>query len=174
MDIHEIEERYFQLRPDVFRFIVSQTYDPELAEDVLQETIMEILRIFRKGVEIREGTFRSFLYTIAYTQVKNHRRKAARQPVTYFESDSFIEAKPHEKDQSSLIYKSVQVALSDPKIPERTREVLRLRLIEELSIKEIMRILDISRQTFYRDLRIGMKILQETLSEKGITPESLK
>lgn len=120
MDFSEIEQKYFQLRPELYRFVLSQILDRDVTEDTMQEIIMELIRVYRQGTIIREETFRGFLYTIAYSKIKQQKNKKMKEP------GSFLQA------------------------------------------------LEISRQTYYRDIRIGLDVLRRALEAKGLTPEDLE
>ena len=174
MDLKEIEEGYFAHRPDLFRFLFSQTYDQELSEDILQDTIMEILRMHSRDIPIKSDTFRSLLYTIAFSRLRQHRKKMYQKKEDHSRDVAELFSVRRETDESELIYKTVHSVLIDGDLPERSRLLLRFRLLQELSVAEICQILKISRQTYYRDIRVGIETLRQKLTAAGLRPENME
>jgi RNA polymerase sigma-70 factor (ECF subfamily) len=73
VDFHSLFERYSR---DVYRFALYLSGDPSLAEEIAQETFV---RVWVLPGEVREGTVKAYLLTIARNLYLAERKRAARQ-----------------------------------------------------------------------------------------------
>jgi RNA polymerase sigma-70 factor (ECF subfamily) len=73
VDFHGIFERH---APDVYRFTLYLSGDPSLAEEITQETFV---RAWVASTEIRGGTVKAYLLTIARNLFLAERKRLARQ-----------------------------------------------------------------------------------------------
>jgi RNA polymerase sigma-70 factor (ECF subfamily) len=73
VDFHSLFERY---SPDVYRFALYLSGDPSLAEEIAQETFV---RAWVMPGEVRGGTVKGYLLTIARNLYLAERQRAARQ-----------------------------------------------------------------------------------------------
>jgi RNA polymerase sigma-70 factor (ECF subfamily) len=118
-------ERY---REPVWRFFRRRTADAGRAEELAQDTFVALLDGARR-YEGR-GTFRSYLFGVAYNVLLADRRKAA------FRATMPIDAEPidpHSGDPDAGIWLRHALASLD----EDDREILMLREYEQLSYQEI-------------------------------------
>ncbi len=67
-----------ELHLPIYRFAVSRTGAPEDAEDIVSETFLEAWRALGK-FQWRGAPFKSWLFAIADSRVKNHARKKSRR-----------------------------------------------------------------------------------------------
>jgi RNA polymerase sigma-70 factor (ECF subfamily) len=72
VDFHNLFERYSQ---DVYRFALYLSGDPSLAEEIAQETFV---RVWVMPGEVRGGTVKAYLLTIARNLYLAERRRSAR------------------------------------------------------------------------------------------------
>jgi RNA polymerase sigma-70 factor (ECF subfamily) len=72
VDFHSLYERYSQ---DVYRFALYLSGDPSLAEEIAQETLV---RAWVMPGEVRGGTVKAYLLTIARNLYLAERRRAVR------------------------------------------------------------------------------------------------
>ena len=75
VDFHSLFERYSQ---DLYRFALYLSGDPSLAEEIAQETFV---RLWVMAGEIREGTVKAYLLTIARNLCLTEKKRAARQVI---------------------------------------------------------------------------------------------
>lgn len=167
---HLAETAKVRLHEYVFRL----TLDEDLTQDIVQETILEMLRIFKN---LRHGEkFWGWLHGIAFNKVRRHygkqwRRKAlttqeaGRNPTAHMANDTLTEVVTDELRQ--IVVQSVQ------QLPPRHRAVLTLRCYDHLSYAEIARLIGCSeigaRAMFYR----AKKTLARLLSNHGLGKGSL-
>ena len=118
-------ERY---RDPIWRFFRRRTPDAARAEELAQDTFVAVLD-GAKRYDAR-GTFRSYLFGIAYRVLMADRRKAAFRATTPMETEP---ADPNAADPDAAIW--VRHALET--LDEDDREILMLREYEQLSYQEI-------------------------------------
>ncbi|UKA70769.1 sigma-70 family RNA polymerase sigma factor [Arthrobacter sp. FW306-06-A] len=77
LDDNVVEAIYREHGNALRRFVLSATHDPQLAEDVVQETV---LRVWQHAPDVN-GSFRSYLYRTARNiMIDNYRRSQRRPP----------------------------------------------------------------------------------------------
>src|SRR6476659_9270527 len=72
VDFHSLFERYSR---DVYRFALYLSGDPSLAEEIAQETFV---RAWAMPGEVRGGTVKAYLLTIARNLYRAERKRSAR------------------------------------------------------------------------------------------------
>lgn len=175
MDLKGIEKEYFRLRPELYRFIQSKTRSHEVTEDILQDTIMEIIQAYQQSIAIRSDSFKAFLYKIATNKLIDDTRKFYRKlevSVEELETD-WEKGSFDKKDYSEIIFKIVNNILIREDVDSRIREVLRLRLIEGFKMDEISELLSFTRQTIHSDFKKGMELLRKEFEACNLTPEDI-
>jgi RNA polymerase sigma-70 factor (ECF subfamily) len=138
------------------------------AEDLVQETF---LRLFRYRRRYRPAAaFRTFLYRIAGQVRVDHLRKVKRREDVYrtwVERQAPAgEALPHDKDDPRT--SAAVAALA--RLPEPLRQVLVLRLYQDLAYKEIADVLDIPVGTVKSRIFNGLKTIREVLDARSERP----
>src|SRR3954449_11999542 len=73
---HDFDRLYTELSGPLYSFLVYQTGDRSLSEDLLADTFERALRA-RRGFDRRRGTERNWLYAIALNLLRDHARRTA-------------------------------------------------------------------------------------------------
>jgi RNA polymerase sigma-70 factor (ECF subfamily) len=153
----------------VYRWIRRMVRDEDTARDLTQETL---LRGFRGLPEFRgEAAFGSWLRTIATNLVRSHARRLG--SVTLVPLDPELaspapapDARPIAEDDRRALARALA------QLPPRQREVVRLRVYEELPYAEIARRLggdeNAARVNFHHALKRLRRLLAEP-SSPGVT-----
>jgi RNA polymerase sigma-70 factor, ECF subfamily len=118
-------ERY---REPVWQFFRRRMRRPEVAEELAQDTFLAVLE--GAGRYEQRGTFRSYLFGIAYNVLLAEKRKAIYRATESLEADA-VDQEPFDPDPGIW----VRSALSG--LDEDIREILMLREYEQLSYQEI-------------------------------------
>ncbi len=116
-------------------FIRSLTGDADAARDILQETNVILLR---KAREFEPGTnFTAWAFRIARFEVMTWRRKLGRSRLTF--NDDLVDSLATTAERLDDGYESRVEALREclEKLPERQRDVVRLRYLEEWSVADL-------------------------------------
>jgi RNA polymerase sigma-70 factor (ECF subfamily) len=113
--------------PALRRYARALTHNADVADDLVQDTLVRALRSERLFVD---GDIRSWLYTILTNLNKNRRRSLARRP-------QFMPLFENNPDASGTEGESRDIARALATLVEERRAVLLLVMLEGLSYREI-------------------------------------
>lgn len=136
MKSEELNIAFIELKDAAFRYAVSLLHDHTEAEDAVQDLYE---RLWRRRLLIRSGGFRA----LVMTSIRNicldliRRRERLRQQTTATPAD-LIEDSRNDEDLMPAI-NHIMASL-----PEREREVMHLRDIEQMEFEEIAAIIGTS------------------------------
>lgn len=159
--LRNFEQEAMPLAPDLFRVAMYLKRNRDLAEDLVQETMMQALKSFHR---YEPGTnCKAWLTTIMYNTHYKQLRK---------QSNFKVVDDPEESIMQGLAFEpSVPQALTDEdvieavkKVPAIFREVILLCDVEDFSYKEISAMLGIPMGTVMSRLHRGRKILRGELA----------
>lgn len=143
-----MDEVYREYSRMVFRYLLSMTGDEDLAEELTQETFYQAVRMADRYDHSCKVT--SWLCAIAKNKLREYQRK---HPKT---EELEIYTAQTEGSESQILsgWEKVELMKAIHRLPERTREVVYLRLFSDLSFREIGEVLekseDWARVTYYR------------------------
>lgn len=165
----QIYEQYYKLMYQVAYSILQNFED---TEDVLQEAFIRIDKNISKISDPFCLKTKNFVVIITKRIALNMLRKKkgiqAEELLATLE-DVRIEASPERASENKTVQEIVKMAIRD--LPDRYRECLFLSLIDEYTPREIADMLETKEQTIYKRLKRGKKMLQNRLSEMGVTYE---
>lgn len=163
-DAGAFEELYGRHRLRLHRFLLRQLRDGALADEMFQD-------IWQKVIAARHGwrpdaTFGTWLYRIAHNRLADHWRAQQYRPPAPDDADARTERVPDpdtpERHLSEFEQRRrLQCALDD--LPPEQREVILLRLEQELTLEEIGEVTGVGRETVKSRLRYAMDKLRATL-----------
>ncbi|UCD49532.1 MAG: sigma-70 family RNA polymerase sigma factor [Phycisphaerales bacterium] len=161
-------------RVRLHEYVLRLTLNEDLTQDIVQETMLEMLRILRK---LRKAeTFWPWLYGIATNKTRNHYGKLWRRQTRNF-SETGYEPRPVADDDtlSEVVTEELKqiVAQSVSQLAPHHRAILTMRCYDHLSYAEIAKLMGCSeigaRASFYR----AKKFLARRLSAYGLRKGSL-
>lgn len=165
----QIYEQYYKLMYQVSYSILQNFED---TEDVLQEAFIRIDKNISKISDPFCLKTKNFVVIITKRLALNMLRKKkgmqAEELLATLE-DVRIESSPERANENKTVHEIVKMAIRD--LPDRYRDCLFLSLIDEYTPKEIADMLEIKEQTIYKRLKRGKKMLQNRLTEMGVTYE---
>ena len=164
--------KYKQL---IYSFIYSKIKDRNIADDVFQDTFIKVIQTLKKGKYNEEGRFVSWVMRIAHNLIIDHFRRQQRMPMydTYdHEQDVFYRLSEPSKNIEDMIIdiqiKSDITALM-LELPENQYEVLKIRLFQDMSFKEIAERTNVSINTSLGRMRYGLINLRKLIDERNLT-----
>ena len=141
----ELVNRY---RDRLMNFVFQYFGDMDLAEDIVQDTM---LKLYQKKHYYKEiAKFSTWIYTIAknlaYTELRRKKRRKVTllSQMTRDEKNYDLPSNQPEigqEIQNEFVHNLIQAAIQD--LPDHFRTIIILRDIEELSYEEISSILDV-------------------------------
>ena len=159
-----------QYQHRLYRYLLYLTRDPQLAQDLFQETWIRVLE--RGSQYSARWKFETWLLSIARNLTIDYIRR--KQPVNFSEFESDDEEAPRfdvADERAEQAFQQIQQQEQDDrlglllqKLPALYREVLTLRFHEDMQLEEIARVLDTPLSTVKSRLRRGLDMLQKKLA----------
>ena len=158
----------------VYGFIFSKVNDPDLADDIFQDTFIKVVKSLRLEKYKDEGRFLSWVIRIAHNLIMDHYRKINRLPkhesrIENFDVlDRLIEQSTSIED--SMIETQIHADLSIliEELPDNQKEVLLMRLFKDMSFKEIADHTDVSINTALGRMRYAVINLRKMIEERNL------
>jgi RNA polymerase sigma-70 factor (ECF subfamily) len=158
----------------VYGFIFSNVNDPDLADDIFQDTFIKVVKSLRLGKYKDEGRFLSWVIRIAHNLIMDHYRKINQLPKHESRIQNFdvlnrlIEQSTSIED--SMIETQIHADLSIliEELPDNQKEVLLMRLFKDMSFKEIADQTDVSINTALGRMRYAVINLRKMIEERNL------
>lgn len=163
-DVHAFEALYARHKGPLFRFLRRQLRDAALADELFQDVWQKVIAA-RAGWK-PEAAFSTWLYRIAHNRLADHWRAASHRPAAPADAELRLEAiaDPDTPERALSEFEQrrrLQRALEE--LPGEQREVLLLRLEQELTLEQIGEITGAGRETVKSRLRYAMDKLRARL-----------
>ncbi|WP_339835635.1 sigma-70 family RNA polymerase sigma factor [uncultured Flavobacterium sp.] len=157
----------------IYGFIYSKLNDRDLCDDVFQDTFIKVIKTLKTKSYNEEGKFLPWVIRIAHNLIVDHYRKNKKMPMTReTETYSIFE---FIKDNSStiegqMITEQVEVDLKRliEELPNDQKEVLVMRMYEDLSFKEISEQTGVSINTALGRMRYALMNLRKLIEKNQI------
>jgi len=157
----------------IYSFIYSKVYDRDITEDVFQDTFIKVIRTLKRGKYNEEGKFLPWVMRIAHNLVIDHFRKNSRMPkfdnagefsIFSVLSDSSLNA------EKTMIKTQVEsdVRRIIEELPEDQKQVLLMRMYQDMSFKEISERTGVSINTALGRMRYALINLRKVIEKHNI------
>lgn len=167
--ISQLIDRHSRRVRDYIRMMVK---DRDLADDILQDTLIKVVRVIDEGRYVDSGKFLSWILRIAHNQVIDHfRREKQQKQLT--EADAgydvlgtirFSEPTVEDRMVSDQIAADIRALIEE--LPAEQREVVKMRYYANLTFKEIAEATDVSVNTALGRMRYALINLRRMIQEK--------
>jgi RNA polymerase sigma-70 factor (ECF subfamily) len=157
----------------IYSFIYSKVYDRDITEDIFQDTFIKVIRTLKRGKYNEEGKFLPWVMRIAHNLVIDHFRKNSRMPkfdntgefsIFSVLSDSSLNAeKSMIKDQ---VESDVRRVIEE--LPEDQKQVLLMRMYQDMSFKEISERTGVSINTALGRMRYALINMRKVIEQNNI------
>ena len=159
------ETLYGRHRGALFRFLLHQVRDHALAEELYQDVWQRV--ITARARYRPEARFSTWLFQIAHNRLTDHWRASQHRPAAPLDAQQRTEreADPEDPERQLSAFEErrrLQVALQD--LPPDQREVVLLRLEQELTLEQIGEITGVGRETVKSRLRYALDKLRQRLT----------
>ena len=148
--------------------------DHDLADDILQETFIKVVRVIDEGRYVDSGKFLSWVLRIAHNQVIDHFRQQKQQK-QITEADAgydvlgtlrFAEPTVEDRLVGEQIAADLRALIEE--LPIEQREVVKMRYYANLTFKEIAEQTDVSVNTALGRMRYALINLRRMIQEKKL------
>ena len=174
----EGDERAFETllnryQSGVFSKIVFVVRDHEVANDLFQDTWIKVVKVLKSGKYVEEGKFGPWVMRIAHNAAIDHfrrnRKKRMVRPTDEFDIfDTIAHDAPNAMD--SMVQEEVLAELRQliPALPEEQREVVKMRLEQQYSFREIAEETGVSINTALGRMRYALINLRRMVEEQQL------
>ena len=157
----------------IYSFIYSKVYDGDVADDIFQDTFIKVIKTLKRGAYNEEGKFLPWVMRIAHNLVIDFFRKNSRMPkfdntgefsIFSVLSDSSLNA------EKAIIKEQVEndVRRLVDELPEDQRDVLLMRIYNDMSFKEISDRTGVSINTALGRMRYALINLRKIIEKHNI------
>jgi RNA polymerase sigma-70 factor (ECF subfamily) len=172
-EMRAFETLYSRHRAALYRYLVRQSRDTEIANDLFQEVWSRV--IVNRGRYEARAKFRTFLFTLAHNCFIDHCRRMKSRPAgsSIEEADAADlltddDARPEyelERAENSRRYRAALATL-----PQEQRDVYLLHEESDLSLEEIARVTGVGTETAKSRLRYAVGKLKAAMAlEAGLS-----
>ena len=157
----------------VFSYIMLSVKNRELAEDIFQDTFIKVINTLRSGNYKEEGKFVQWVMRIANNLKIDYFRKMQRMPAFEGNGDFDIfdviygtDPSVEQKMITEQIYEELRVLIT--LLPDEQREVLEMRIYNDISFKDIAEITGVSINTALGRMRYALINLRKIIKDKNV------
>lgn len=164
----------------VYKFIQLKVRDSALANDIFQDTFVKVINTLKGGNYNDEGKFLSWVMRIASNLVIDHFRRQSKVRMIS-ESNSFDEEYSvfHKlaSDEKNYLQQKSYEELEDQMIklidylPKAQREILEMRIFQDMSFKEIADLENISINTALGRMRYALINIRKMIDKKQLVTD---
>jgi RNA polymerase sigma-70 factor, ECF subfamily len=164
-------------KSQVFHYILSKIKNRDLSNDIFQDTFIKVIRTLKSGSYNEEGKFLPWVMRIAHNLVIDHFRRESK---VRFVSESSSASEEYNvfsviKDEGLNIEQRItkeelesQVAHFIDYLPENQKEILMMRIYQDMSFKEIAELKDISINTALGRMRYAVMNIRKLMEKNGV------
>ncbi|MBE9488690.1 MAG: sigma-70 family RNA polymerase sigma factor [Bacteroidetes bacterium] len=172
-DEHSLSVLIKRHKQKIYSFIYSKVFDRDITEDIFQDTFIKVIRTLKLGKYNEEGKFLPWVMRIAHNLVIDHFRKNNRMPkfdnscdfnIFSVLSDSSLNA------EKSIIKGQVEDDIKRliEELPDDQKEVLVMRMYNDMSFKEISENTGVSINTALGRMRYALINLRKVIEKHNI------
>jgi len=158
----------------LYGFIFSKVYDRDVTEDIFQDTFIKVIKTLKKGKYNEQGKFLPWVMRIAHNLIIDFFRKNNRMPKFKNKGDFDIFSLISD-GSSNAEYKLIDQQISDhlylllEELPEDQRTVIKMRMYQDMSFKEISENTGVSINTALGRMRYGLINLRKMIEKHNIS-----
>lgn len=157
----------------IYGFIYSKLADRDMADDVFQDTFIKVIKTLKSNSYNEEGKFLPWVMRIAHNLIVDHYRKNKKMPMLR-ETEEFsifnilTDTSPTIEGLiiSDVIEKDLQKLILE--LPNDQKEVLMMRIYQDLSFKEISEITGVSINTALGRMRYAVINMRKIIEKNNI------
>ncbi len=174
-DVHSFELLIGRYQKQVYSYILTLVKDKQLADDVFQDTFVKVIQTIKSKAYKDDGRFVQFAMRIAHNLVIDHFRKENRIPTVESSSEdyNYIDNVPitDASVEQGMIVDQVHSDLHRmiAFLPDEQREVLRMRIFDDMSFKDIADVTNVSINTALGRMRYALINLRKMMVANNMT-----
>lgn len=157
----------------IYGFIYSKIADRDISDDIFQDTFIKVIKTLKSNSYNEEGKFLPWVMRIAHNLIIDHFRKNKKMPM-FRETEEFsifsIMSDNSMTIENQMISDQVEMDLKRliEELPEDQKEVLMMRIYQDLSFKEISELTGVSINTALGRMRYALMNLRKVIEKHQI------
>jgi RNA polymerase sigma-70 factor (ECF subfamily) len=152
----------------LYGFIYSKVGDRDLTDDIFQDTFIKVIKTLKSNSYNEEGKFLPWVMRIAHNLIIDHFRRNKKMPM-FRETEEFsifsIMSDQSLTIENQLITEQVEQDLKRiiQELPADQREVVMMRMYQDLSFKEIAELTGVSINTALGRMRYALLNMRKVI-----------
>jgi RNA polymerase sigma-70 factor, ECF subfamily len=157
----------------IYGFIYSKISDRDVSDDIFQDTFIKVIKTLKSNSYNEEGKFLPWVMRIAHNLVVDHYRRNKKMPM-FRETEEFsifsIMTDNSPTIEKQLITEQVESDLKRliEELPDDQKQVLVMRMYQDLSFKEIADLTGVSINTALGRMRYALMNLRKVIEKNNI------
>ncbi|MFV8332608.1 RNA polymerase sigma factor [Flavobacterium sp. GSP14] len=157
----------------IYGFIYSKIPDRDITNDIFQDTFIKVIKTLKSNSYNEEGKFLPWVMRISHNLVIDHFRKTKKMPM-FRETEEFSIFSIMSDDsltiENKIISEQVEVDLKKliEGLPADQKEVLVMRMYQDMSFKEISESTGVSINTALGRMRYALMNLRKVIDKHQI------
>jgi RNA polymerase sigma-70 factor (ECF subfamily) len=157
----------------IYGFIYSKIPDRDITNDIFQDTFIKVIKTLKSNSYNEEGKFLPWVMRISHNLVVDHYRKTKKMPM-FRETEEFSIFSIMSDDsltiENKIISEQVQMDLKKliEGLPADQKEVLVMRMYQDMSFKEISESTGVSINTALGRMRYALMNLRKVIDKHQI------
>jgi RNA polymerase sigma-70 factor (ECF subfamily) len=163
--MNSLEKQFFKAYEKysdaIFRHCYFRVFNKDKAKDLTQEAFMRTWQYLVGGAEVE--IIRAFLYRVANNLVIDYVRKKKEQSLDRMREDQGFDPADESKDRLIRLLEGGEIIRVLNKLPSKYREVIQMKYLDDLDIKEIASALEETENNVSVRLHRGIQQLRDIL-----------
>ena len=157
----------------LYSFIYSKIQNRDTTEDIFQDTFIKVIKTLKKGNYNEEGKFLPWVMRISHNLIIDFFRKSNRMP-TFNNTDDFdifsVLSDGELNAENRIIKEQILSDVRDlvEELPEEQKEVLKMRIYNDMSFNEISENTGVSINTALGRMRYALINLRKIIEKNKI------
>ncbi|HRM13600.1 MAG TPA: sigma-70 family RNA polymerase sigma factor, partial [Flavobacterium sp.] len=157
----------------IYGFIYSKIPDRDITNDIFQDTFIKVIKTLKSNSYNEEGKFLPWVMRISHNLVVDHYRKTKKMPM-FRETEEFSIFSIMSDDsltiENKIISEQVEMDLKKliEELPADQKEVLVMRMYQDMSFKEISESTGVSINTALGRMRYALMNLRKVIDKHQI------
>jgi RNA polymerase sigma-70 factor (ECF subfamily) len=174
------ETLLYRYKNRIFHYIKTKIKDVDLSNDIFQDTFVKIINTLKSGNYNEEGKFLPWAMRIAHNLIIDYFRKQNKIRViseaSSFDKDFSIFSKIY-TDEKNYLEAKTQEELENQMIdlirylPKVQKEIIEMRIFQNLSFKEIAEIENVSINTALGRMRYALINIRKIIEKYNLVTE---
>ncbi|MFA5556179.1 MAG: RNA polymerase sigma factor [Flavobacteriaceae bacterium] len=157
----------------IYGFIYSKVSDKDVTDDIFQDTFMKVIRTLKSNSYNEEGKFLPWVMRIAHNLTVDYFRNNKKMPVQRdteeFSVFSILQDNtPNVENQIIDLQIENDLKKVIEELPDDQKEVLIMRIYQDLSFKEISEITGVSINTALGRMRYALMNIRKIIEKKKL------